>query len=76
VRELEVLRAVAAGLTSRAIGARLGISPKTVESHKYRVIAKLGVRNRAEAVALAARRGMLAPLSVEAPALGGGGGGS
>lgn len=78
-RELEVLRAVAAGLTSQAIGARLGISPKTVESHKSRVIAKLGVRNRAQAVALAARRGLLGPLAfpvaIEAPPTGGGGGG-
>ncbi len=49
VREGEVLRELAAGLTDRAIGEKLGISPRTVETHVGSVLHKLGVRNRAEA---------------------------
>ncbi len=49
VREAEVLRLLADGLTDRAIADALTISPRTVESHVGSVLAKLGVRNRAEA---------------------------
>jgi DNA-binding NarL/FixJ family response regulator len=48
-RELEVLRLLAEGLSNAAIGARLFISPKTVEHHVGRILAKLELRNRAEA---------------------------
>jgi DNA-binding NarL/FixJ family response regulator len=48
-RELEVLRLLAGGLTDRAIADALTISPRTVESHVGSILAKLGVRNRAEA---------------------------
>jgi two-component system response regulator DevR len=49
VREAEVLRHLAAGRTDREIGERLGISPRTVETHVGSILHKLGVRNRAEA---------------------------
>jgi DNA-binding NarL/FixJ family response regulator len=49
VREGEVLRELSAGLTDREIGERLGISPRTVETHVGSILHKLGVRNRAEA---------------------------
>jgi two-component system, NarL family, response regulator DevR len=49
VREEEVLALVSAGLTDRAIGERLGISPRTVEHHVGRILAKLGVSSRAAA---------------------------
>jgi DNA-binding NarL/FixJ family response regulator len=51
VRELEVLRHLAAGHTDREIATRLGISPRTVETHVGSVLHKLGVRNRAQAAA-------------------------
>jgi DNA-binding NarL/FixJ family response regulator len=58
-RELDVLRLVAGGLTTGEIGPRLGISPKTVENHKQRLFAKLGVQNQAHAVSIAMRAGLL-----------------
>ena len=54
VRETEVLGLVRAGCSNADIAARLYISPKTAEHHVSRVLAKLGVRTRAEAAALAA----------------------
>jgi DNA-binding CsgD family transcriptional regulator/tetratricopeptide (TPR) repeat protein len=59
-REAEVLELVAQGLTNRQIGERLFISGKTVSVHVSNVLAKLGVTSRAEAVAVAHRRGLLA----------------
>jgi two-component system, NarL family, response regulator DevR len=48
-REDEVLRHLADGLSDREIGERLGISPRTVETHVGSILHKLGVRNRAAA---------------------------
>jgi DNA-binding CsgD family transcriptional regulator len=50
-REVEVARMVLAGGTHREIGARLFLSPKTVEHHVARIRTKLGATNRAEFVA-------------------------
>jgi non-specific serine/threonine protein kinase len=58
-RELEVLRLIAAGRTDRQIADTLFISRRTAEWHVGNVLGKLGVANRAEAVALAARDGLL-----------------
>lgn len=62
-REQEVLREAARGLHAKEIAATLGISPRTVEVHKTRIMAKLGVRNVAELVrfAVAAEGGKAAP---------------
>ncbi len=56
-REHEVLDLLGSGATNAEIGAQLFISAKTVEHHVSRILAKLGVRTRAEAVAVAAGGG-------------------
>jgi len=52
-REREVLEQAAQGLHAKEIAAALGISPRTVEVHKTRIMEKLGVRNVAELVRFA-----------------------
>ena len=52
-REREVLEHAAQGLHAKEIAIRLGISPRTVEVHKTRIMEKLGVRNLAELVRFA-----------------------
>ena len=59
-REREVLEFVAAGLPNKGIALRLNISDHTVKYHLASVLSKLGAASRAEAVALAARRGLIA----------------
>ena len=48
-REQELLRLVAKGRSGKQVAKQLGISPKTVERHKTRIFAKLGVPNQAAA---------------------------
>jgi DNA-binding NarL/FixJ family response regulator len=58
-RELEVLRLVAAGSTNRETGAKLFISEATVKTHLLNIYSKLGVSDRAAAVAAGYERGLL-----------------
>jgi DNA-binding NarL/FixJ family response regulator len=58
-RELEVLRLIAGGETNSEIAHRLGLSIHTVERHAVNLYRKIGVRGRAEAAALAVRRGLV-----------------
>ena len=58
-RESEVLRQVAAGQTNKSIALKLGISEHTVKFHLGSAMAKLGAASRAEAVAVAIRRGLI-----------------
>ncbi|MFI7076867.1 response regulator [Micromonospora sp. NPDC049903] len=60
-RELEVLTLVARGSSNREAAARLFISEATVKTHLLHVYAKLGVNDRAAAVAAAYDRGLLTP---------------
>lgn len=59
-RQREILQLVAEGHTLKEIAALLGISAKTVEFHKYRVMRILGVRSTAELTAVALRNGLVA----------------
>jgi DNA-binding CsgD family transcriptional regulator len=65
-RELDVLPLVADGRTNREIAAELFISDKTASVHVSRILAKLGVRNRAEAAAVAHRLGAVTPADPDA----------
>ncbi len=58
-REVEVLGLIARGCTNREAAARLFISEATVKTHLVHVYAKLGVKDRAAAVAVAYERGLL-----------------
>ena len=58
-REVEVLGLVAAGLANREIAARLSISERTAKFHVSSVLAKLGAKNRTQAVRLARERGLV-----------------
>ena len=58
-REREVFRLIAEGLTTKEIARRLDISVKTAENHRGRVLDKLDVRNTAELVRFALRKGLV-----------------
>jgi RNA polymerase sigma factor (sigma-70 family) len=57
VREREVLELLVLGLHNKEVARKLGISPRTVEIHKARVLEKTGARNVAELVRLCGHRG-------------------
>ena len=58
-RELQILELMAEGVSNRIIGQKLFISEGTVKSHVKSIFEKLGVLSRTEAVALAAKRGLI-----------------
>jgi DNA-binding NarL/FixJ family response regulator len=58
-RELEILQAVARGLSNRDIGRELHVSQATVKTHLLRIFAKLGVDDRTAAVTVALERGII-----------------
>ncbi len=58
-REVEVLHSIAAGCSNKMIADRLRISENTVKGHVKQIVAKLGATDRANAVFLAMRRGLL-----------------
>jgi DNA-binding NarL/FixJ family response regulator len=57
LREMEVLNAMADGLSTKATARRLGVAVKTVENHKTRVFTKLGVYSQAQLIAERATSG-------------------
>ena len=58
-RELQILELVSRGLTVKQVATRLGLSPRTVETHVAKLYRKLGVRNRVQAVSRAAALGIV-----------------
>jgi two-component system response regulator NreC len=61
-RERDVLQQTVQGYSSSEIGAKLFISPKTVDTYRSRVMEKLGLTHRSELVKLALETGLLKPL--------------
>jgi DNA-binding NarL/FixJ family response regulator len=60
-REQEVLRLIASGMTNAEIAERLGVGPATAKTHVAGVLAKLGVRDRTQAVIVAYESGVIQP---------------
>jgi DNA-binding NarL/FixJ family response regulator len=60
-RQREIVQFVAEGKTAKEIGAILGISARTVESHKYELMQALGLERSAELVQFAVKHGLIEP---------------
>ncbi|KPI24181.1 response regulator [Streptomyces sp. NPDC054950] len=60
-RELEVLRSLGTGLSNAELAARFRLSEATVKTHVARILAKLRLRDRAQAVVVAYETGLIAP---------------
>lgn len=60
-RELEVLRSLGTGLSNAELSARFGLSEATVKTHVARILSKLHLRDRAQAVVVAYETGLIVP---------------
>ena len=68
-REVEVLRLIATGKSSKQVAYELGMSFRTAVSHRYRIFQKLGVTKAAELVIRAAQMGLVDLYAKPQPAL-------
>lgn len=57
-RELEVLRLIGAGLSDEQAGLTLGLSPKTVDSHRQQIMSKLGLHHERDLIRFAVQKGL------------------
>lgn len=58
-RQVEILKLIARGMSSKEIGFELGLSSKTVDVHRSRVMERLGVRDMASLILYAVRKGLI-----------------
>lgn len=63
-REVQVMQGIADGLATAQVAMSLGITRKSVENHKQRIFAKLGVQSQAHAVAVAVDSGLMGRMNV------------
>ena len=63
LRQREVLRLLADGRTMKQVAATLGVSPRTVETHKYQIMEALGLASTAELIRYAVVHGLVTPPS-------------
>ncbi len=60
-RQREVVSLIAAGRTMKEVAAALGLSPRTVETHKYQIMGTLGLKTTAELIRYALEQGLAGP---------------
>lgn len=60
-RQLEIIRHIAQGLTTKEVAAKLKVSPNTIENHRANIYSRMNVKNATEMVALAEKAGLLIP---------------
>lgn len=59
VRELHIMKEVAKGLSSKDIASDLGLSPATIECHRYNLTKKLGLENRVKVMLFCLKNGLI-----------------
>lgn len=62
-RQREVVSLIAAGRTMKEVAAALGLSPRTVETHKYQIMGTLGLKTTAELIRYAIEQGLAGPTA-------------
>jgi DNA-binding NarL/FixJ family response regulator len=68
-RELDVLREIARGLSNAEVAEALFLSPATIKTHVARILMKLGLRDRVQAVVFAYQTGLAEPGDQERPSI-------